>query len=333
MKKDYYEILGVSKEATNDEIKKAYRSLAKQYHPDKNAGDEEAEAKFKEINEAHEVLSDTNKRKQYDTYGHNTYGQVNDFRNMFKNRRKRTIKGENLSLTIRVTLEEIYNGVKKKFKYKSSDKCEPCDGLGGSDPIQCPTCHGHGRVVRTLNTPIGMMQDIVICHTCNGLGSTYNVACKSCGGSGLVETEKELEVDIPVGVTDSMTFVMEGKGRGVRGGQNGDLMITIFELPHKTFVRSGANLKTKLKLSYPQLVLGDKVEIPTIDGGRIRVTIPPNSEVGSNLKVQTKGMKKFNSDETGDMHIELGVEIPKNISDEETELLKRLKEIREEKKE
>lgn len=333
MKKDYYEILGVSKEATNDEIKKAYRSLAKQYHPDKNAGDEEAEAKFKEINEAHEVLSDPNKRKQYDTYGHNKYGRVDDFSNMFRNRRRPIRKGENLNLNIKLSLEEIYTGVKKKFKYKNTEKCDSCDGLGGSDIVQCPTCHGRGKVITQINTPIGVMQNITNCGTCDGIGSTYNVSCKSCNGKGVKDIEKEIEIDIPVGVEDSMTFVMEGNGRAIRGGVNGDLMVTIFELPHKTFVRSGNDLKMGVKLTYPQLVLGDKVDFTTIDGSKIRVTIPPKSDVGTNLKVQTKGMKKFNSEETGDLYVTLGVDIPKNVSEEEIELLEKLKKIREENKE
>jgi molecular chaperone DnaJ len=334
MKRDYYEILGVSKTATSDEIKKSYRSLAKQYHPDKNPDDKEAETKFKEINEAHEVLSDEQKRREYDTYGHHKRQMVDDFGSMFRNRRRgRPVrKGENLNLTIKLTLEEIYSGIKKKFKYKNTETCEPCGGHGGSDPQECPTCGGQGRIIRNINTPIGVMQDIVTCNTCDGLGSTYKVSCKSCGGRGFTDVEKEIEIDIPVGVQDRMTFIMESKGRAIKGGVNGDLMVTIFEIPHKTFIRSQDDLKMSLKLTYPQLVLGDKVDLTTIDGSKIRISIPPKSDVGTNLKVQTKGMKKFDSGETGDLYVTLGVEIPKNVSEEEIELLNRLKEIGEENK-
>lgn len=338
-KKDYYESLGLTKGASADEIKKAYRSLAKEWHPDKNPNNKEAEEKFKEISEAYEVLSDPDKKSKYDTYGHAKGGSGgfedfynSAFGNMFRNRNKSVRKGENLNLTVKLTLEEIYSGVNKKFKYKKTESCEACSGHGGSDIHQCPTCKGNGRVARTVNTPVGVMQEVINCPTCSGIGTTYDVSCKVCNGSGTTTIDQEIDIDIPSGVENGMTFVMAGKGQAIRSGISGDLHITILELPHKVFVRSGSDLRMNLKLSYPQLVLGDKVEINTIDGARIRMNIPSHSDVDSNLKVQTKGMKIFGSDKTGDLYVNLNVEIPKTVSEEEIALLEQLKELQEKKK-
>jgi molecular chaperone DnaJ len=335
-KKDYYESLGLTKEATAEEIKKAYRSLAKEWHPDKNPNNKEAEEKFKEISEAYEVLSDPDKKNKYDTYGH-AKGGNDDFEafynSMFRNRQRNAVrKGENLSLTVKLTLEEVYSGIKKKFKYKKIDSCTSCDGHGGSNIHECPTCKGSGMGVRLTNTPIGMMRETFQCPTCNGVGTTYDVSCKVCSGSGTTTIEQEIEVDIPSGVESGMTFVMAGKGQAIRSGISGDLHITILEIPHKVFVRSGSDLRMNLKLSYPQLILGDKVEINTIDGSRIRITIPSHSDVGTSLKVQTKGMKVFNTDKTGDLYVNLGVEIPKTVSEEEIVLLEKLQELQEKNK-
>jgi molecular chaperone DnaJ len=339
-KKDYYESLGLTKGATTEEIKKAYRSLAKEWHPDKNPNNTEAEEKFKEISEAYEVLSDPDKKNKYDTYGHAKGGNggFEDFYNsafgsMFRNRQRNAVrKGENLNLTVKLTLEEVYSGIKKKFKYKKTDSCASCDGHGGSNIHECPTCKGGGRVVRTVNTPIGVMQEAITCPTCSGIGSTYDVSCKVCNGSGTTSIDQEIEVDIPNGVENGMTFIMAGKGQAIRSGISGDLHITILELPHKVFVRSGSDLRMNLKLSYPQLVLGDKVEINTIDGARIRINIPSHSEVGTSLKVQTKGMKIFNEEKTGDLYVNLNVDIPKTVSEEEIALLEQLQQLQEKNK-
>lgn len=335
-KKDYYESLGLTKSASAEEIKKAYRSLAKEWHPDKNPNNKEAEEKFKEISEAYEVLSDPNKKNNYDTYG-NIKGGSSDFEDffnsafgsVFRNSGKSIRKGENLNLTVKLTLEEIYSGVNKKFKYKRTESCEQCHGQGGSDIHQCPTCKGSGRILRTINTPFGLGQEATYCSTCNGIGTTYDVSCGSCKGSGTVTVDQEIDVKIPSGVENGMKFVMAGKGQAIRSGISGDLHITILEVPHKLFVRSGSDLRMNLKLSYPQLVLGDKVEINAIDGVRIRMNIPSHSEVGTNLKVQTKGMKMFNSDKTGDLYVNLNVDIPKTVSEEEKVLLEQLRSLQE----
>lgn len=336
-KNDYYKTLGLTKDATAEEIKKAYRSLAKEWHPDKNPNNKEAEEKFKEISEAYEILSNPDKKASYDVYGHNKVGNTSNsgfedffhsaFGGMFRNRTNPTRQGERINVTVKLTLEEMYSGVNKKFKYKKTTSCEVCDGHGGSGVHECPTCKGSGVLVRNINTTMGVMQEATTCPTCNGVGTTYEVSCKSCDGNGTVLLDEEINIDIPSGVKNGMTFFMEGKGQAIRSGINGDLFITVLEIPHKVFARHGNDLKMSLKLSYPQLVLGDKVEINTIDGSRIRISIPPHSDVGSNLKVQTKGMKILNTENTGDLYVNLNVEIPKTVTEEEIELLEKLEKI------
>ena len=328
-KKDYYEVLGVKKNASDDEIKKAYRNLAKQYHPDKNPDDKEAEEKFKEASEAYEYLSDNEKRSNYDRFGHNTRGRTsrNPFDDFFRGRQREKPQrvGANLSLTLKLTLEEIYHGTKKTCKYNRNVSCVDCEGKGGSGVKECSECNGTGTIIQTLNTPVGVFQQQSTCYVCNGEGSTYNESCQTCSGSGVQSTEETIDIDVPHGVFNGMTFVMGGKGHAIKNGQSGNLLVNVIELKHEIFARYNDELNMVLKLSYPQLVLGDKVEIPTIEGGRIRVTIPPYSEVGGKLKIQGKGLKPYKQETRGDMIIELGIEIPKSITNEEKEILEKLK--------
>lgn len=335
-KRDYYDVLGIKKGASSDEIKKAYRKLAKEYHPDKG-GDEQ---KFKEISEAYETLSDSNKKANYDQFGHSGPqrggGPFGGFRNPFGggfgggfggyHNEPQIRVGSDMSLVLKLSLEETFTGVKKTYKYNRKVSCKSCSGHGGEDVKTCSVCEGSGRTINVIKSPMGIIQQIVTCQACEGLGKTYTKACNTCNGNGVVDSVETIEVDVPAGVMDGMTFVMEGKGHGVKGGVEGDLHIKIHELTHKIFTRSGADLKLTLKLSYPQLVLGDKVEIDTIEGTKIRVTIPEHSEVGSNLRIPFKGTKQYGRETRGDVLITLGVEIPKKLDDDTKALIIDLKE-------
>jgi molecular chaperone DnaJ len=321
-RKDYYKILGITKEASSDEIKKAYRDLAKKWHPDKNPNNAEAEEKFKEISEAYEVLSDSDKKHRYDN--NDRFSGFNfDFSNMGYQRPMRV--GDNIKLNVKLTLEEIFSGVKKTFKYKRKDSCSSCNGHGGSDIQSCQTCNGSGAVVQIFNTPIGQIRQAMECPECNGSGQTYKNKCNDCNGEGVKLVDDTVEIEVPYGVSNGAVFILNGKGNGIKSGRHGDLYFVINELPHHKFVRDGNNLKFNLKLSYPQLVLGDKVEIDTIDGGKIRVNIPEHSQVDTNLKVVGKGMTEFKNVNRGDMIITLGINIPKKIDDETREILEKLK--------
>jgi len=328
-KRDYYDVLGVSKTASANDIKKAYRKLAKEYHPDKG-GDEQ---KFKEISEAYETLSDDQKRSNYDRFGHDAGNRdgnpFSGFRNPFGggfSMEPEVKVGQDMSLIIKLTLEETFNGVNKTYNYTRKTKCQPCSGKGGEGSVSCTACGGSGRTISVIRTPMGMIQQIITCQVCQGDGETYKTQCQTCKGEGVVNTKETIEVNVPAGVIDGMSFVMQGKGHGVKNGVEGDLIIKIQELQHKIYTRSGADLKMNLKLSYPQLILGGKVDIETIEGTKIRITIPEYSDVGSNLRIPFKGSKLYGKDGRGDVLITLGVDIPKNLDDDTKATIIELKE-------
>ncbi len=331
-KRDYYDVLGVSKNASVNEIKKSYRKLAKEYHPDKG-GDEH---KFKEVSEAYETLSDDGKRANYDRFGHsgpkqqqrgNPFADFGGFRNPFADfGDSQIIVGDNIIMTLKLTMEEIFTGVKKTYKYTRKGTCDTCHGHGGEDMTDCSVCGGSGKMVNVINTPVGFMQQIITCNHCNGVGKTYTKECKVCIGKGVLNKTETIEIEVPPGVLEGMVFVMEGKGHGIKSGVEGDLHIKIHELTHNIFTRSGSDLKLNLKLSYPQLILGDKVEIDTIEGGKIRVSIPEYSEVGSNLRIPFKGTKIYGKEGRGDILITLGIDIPKNLDDNTKSIIIDLKE-------
>ena len=327
-KRDYYEVLGITKTATADEIKKSYRKLAMTHHPDKG-GDETV---FKEIAEAYEVLSDNDKKIKYDTYGHSgpqpAYDPMQDFmrRSGFGMRQNR---GQNMNLTVKLTLEEIFNGVEKKFKYMKKGDCAPCSNKGGTGVKPCSNCNGAGVVMEVFKTPFGVIQNASTCEVCQGSGNTYDSVCHTCGGEGTVNIEEQIEVNVPSGVVDGMSFVMQGKGHSIKNGVAGDLIITIIELRHEKFLRVGNDLKVKIPLEYYQLILGDKVEVSTIEGGKIRATVNPYSKVNEILRIPTKGMKQLNSNNRGDMLLELDLTVNDNISGDELELIKQIKNLKE----
>ena len=338
-KKDYYTLLGVDRNANESEIKKAYRSLCKEKHPDVGGNEEE----FKEVVEAYEVLSNPDKRKDYDTYGHNKGQRSNGFGGMnmddmfrhygfnggFAQYNNRPKFGQDLRINIPLTLEEIFNGTNKTIKYKRNGACSSCNSSGGHDITTCHTCQGHGSVVQHHRTPIGIIQNVEICPTCDGIGTTYAVKCESCNGEGIQRGEQEVSIDIPPGMFDGNMLHYNGMGNAIKNGSSGKLTINIVETAHKTFVRTGNDLRYTLKLDYPQLVLGDKIEIPTIDGTTIKIHVPEYSKAGDNLRINGKGMRILNKDSRGDMYVILDVNFPKTISQEEKELLINLKKINE----
>jgi molecular chaperone DnaJ len=339
-KRDYYEVLGVNKNSTPDEIKKAYRKQSMEHHPDKG-GNEEA---FKEVAEAYETLSDPSKKESYDTYGHNApknnfggggnpfdifaemFGRsgFNPFANQQQQRQRR---GNDLNLSVKLTLEEIFTGTNKKFKYRRAETCVSCSGKGGTGKKECSKCRGAGTVAEIINTPIGQIRNATQCDNCDGQGHTAEKNCDFCGGYGVMNIEDTVEVNIPHGVGDGIRLSIQSKGNAIKNGISGDLIVTIMELPHERFTRSGNDLKITLPLTYPQLILGDKVEILTIEGSKIRITIPEYTKVGETLRIQNKGLKQINSNNRGDMIVYIDLVIPKEVSGEERKLIEELKKI------
>lgn len=331
-KKDYYEVLGVNRTATQEEIKKAYRKLAMTNHPDKG-GDETL---FKEIVEAYEILSDENTRQNYDMHGHKRetknnmgYDSMEEFlrQNGFGQFQQRQTKGNNLNLIIKLTLEEIYNGVDKKLKYHRAEKCAGCSGNGGTGSKTCPRCNGAKVVTEVFGNEFGRFATTTTCETCQGDGVLHENTCNKCGGIGTSIIEDILELSIPHGVSDTMKMVMQGKGNAIKNGINGDLIIGIMEIPHQTFVRNSDDLKLIIKLTYPQLILGDKIEVLTIENTKIRININKYTKVGDILRITGKGMKKMNLEDRGDLLINIDIDIPNNISDKELELIRELKKL------
>lgn len=329
-KRDYYEILGLSKNATTEEIKKAYKKKAKATHPDRG-GDETL---FKEINEANEVLSDPDKRAKYDQFGHNTPrgGQpmgadvfAEFFRRATSGFTQRQVKGSDLYLTIKLTLEEIFTGVNKTIKYKRNTTCATCSGKGGTGIKVCTGCSGSGVISETFATQFGTHVQTKVCDVCNGQAEIIETECTTCNGTGLNITEETVNIDIPSGVADNMGMNMNGMGQHIKNGIAGDLIITIMELPHNVFVRNGNDLKYALKLTYPQLILGDKVEIKTIEGTKIRIEVQEYTKTGAILRIPSKGMKQLQSESRGDLLLHVELLVPSIVSDEEKELIKSLK--------
>lgn len=357
-KKDYYDVLGVSKSATADEIKKAYRKLAIKYHPDKNPNDKTAEEKFKEGAEAYEVLSNPEKKQRYDQFGHagmggaagggygggmnmedilSRFGDVfggsgHPFDSFFGGSQSRggrkTTKGSNLRIKVKLTLEEIANGVEKKIKVNKQISCKTCNGTGAKDKSSvniCQTCGGSGAVRRVTNTILGQMQTTVTCPTCHGSGQQITSKCNACHGEGITRGEETITINIPAGVADGMQLSMSDKGNAApNNGIAGDLIILIEELPHETLKREANNIVYDLRLNFIDAVLGTSVEVPTIDG-KAKIKIEPGTQSGKLLRLKGKGLPEINSYRRGDEIIHINIWTPKALSGEERAILEKLK--------
>lgn len=356
-KRDYYEVLGVGKNASADEIKKAYRKVAMQYHPDRNPGNKDAEEHFKEAAEAYDVLSDADKKARYDRFGHAGVGgaagggfggggmRMEDiFQNfgdifgddMFSSffgggggrGRHQGSRGSNLRVKLKMSYSEIASGASKKIKVKKYVTCDHCQGSGAKDKnsVQtCGTCGGQGQVRRVQQTFMGQMQTVTTCPTCNGTGQTITVKCGVCKGEGRVYGEETLDLQIPAGVHEGMQLSMSGAGNaGERGGPAGDLLILIEEEKHPHLRRADLDVVYQLRVSFPDAVLGTNVEVPTIDG-KAKIKIPAGTQSGKIFRLKGKGFPAFQSYEKGDQLVEVAVWSPQHLSKEETALLEKLK--------
>ncbi len=354
-KRDYYEVLGVSKTASAEELKKAYRKKAIEYHPDKNPGNKAAEEKFKEAAEAYEVLSDAQKRQRYDQFGHagvngNAGGgfgggmSMDDIFSHFgdifgghfgfggfgggSNRGgSRTRRGSDLRVKVKLTLAEIATGVEKKIKVRKFVACQHCNSTGaahGSQPVTCTTCHGSGRITRVQNTILGQMQTQSECPTCYGEGKIVKDKCSHCAGEGIVKEEEVININIPAGVMEGMQLSMNGRGNAApRGGINGDLLVLVEEEAHPELIRDENDLIFNLLISVPTAALGGNVEVPTVDG-KVKVSIAPGTQPGKVLRLRGKGLPNVNRYGTGDLLINIGVYIPENLDRDEKHMMEKL---------
>lgn len=356
-KRDYYDVLGVSKGASADEIKKGFRRKAKELHPDRNADNPDAESQFKEANEAYDVLKDPEKKAAYDRYGHAAFeggmggggarpGQgfgQGDFQSAFSDvfddlfgdfmggqrggGRQRASRGADLRYNLRISLEDAHQGMQKTIKVPTSVTCGSCNGSGaegGAEPATCPTCNGMGKV----RAQQGFFTVERTCPTCSGLGQIISNPCKTCNGAGRVEKDRALSVNIPAGVETGTRIRLSGEGEaGMRGGPAGDLYIFVEVAMHELFERDGTNLYCRVPVSMTTAALGGSIEVPTIDGGRGRVAIPSGSQSGRQMRLRGKGMPALRGNNVGDMFIELAVETPVNLTSRQKELLKEFAEL------
>ena len=362
-KRDYYEVLGVSKDADAKEIKKAYRKLAMKYHPDKNPGDKAAEEKFKEINEAYEVLSDEEKRSTYDRFGHDGLngqagfgggqgfggfggsGGFGGFEDIFgdifgsgfggfggsgsSSRRRGPRRGADIRQSVTIKFEEAAFGKKIKVKINRSEECDECHGSGakpGTTKKTCPTCHGSGTVQSVQRTPFGNIASQRTCSTCNGEGEINESPCNKCHGKGSVRKTKTIEVDIPAGIDDGQMIKLSGQGEvGEKGGPRGDLYIVVNVQKHEIFTREGYDVYIEMPIRFTQAALGDKLEVPTLDG-KVSYTLPEGTQTGTVFRLREKGIPKLRSNSRGDQYVKVIIDTPKKLNDEQKELLRKFDE-------
>ncbi len=354
-KKDFYDVLGASRSASKDELKKAYRKLAMKYHPDRNPNDKNAEKKFKEVNEAYEILKDDQKRAAYDQMGHAAFDQMggggaqssggfgghhgfggSQFSDIFEEmfggfggarggrRRAGANPGHDLQHTVTITLEEAFEGVHKKIRVTKHDRCEPCHGSGaksGSSPVTCTTCQGQGVV----HSQQGFFAVERSCPTCHGTGRIIKDPCGKCQGLGVEKKSKVLDINIPKGIEDTTQIRLSNEGEaGLNGGPYGDLYVIVKVQGHKFFKREGTNIHCELPISMTTAALGGEIEVPTIDGKKARVKIPEGTQTGFQLRLRAKGMHGLRTQLRGDMYVHVFVETPVKLSDEQKDLLKQL---------
>ena len=331
-KRDYYEVLGLKKGASEEEIKKAYRKLAKQYHPDLHPGDKDAEAKFKEVNEAAQVLSDPEKRAKYDQYGHAAFdpsqgfggfGDIfGDLGDIFgfgggSSQRSGPKRGESLRASVTISFEEAAFGCKKEINVSKVEQCPDCHGTGcapGTTPEICPDCHGTGSVRTTQRTPFGMVQSQGPCPKCGGTGKIIHQPCPTCKGKANVRRNRKLSVNIPAGIDDGQTISMKGQGNAGRdGGPAGDLLVTVSVRRHETFERDGTSVLSSANVSFAQAALGADIEVPTLDG-KVKLTIPEGTQPGTVFRLRGKGIPFLRGSGRGDQYVTVNVVVPKNMT-------------------
>lgn len=357
-KRDYYEILGINRNATKDDIKKAYRKLAMQYHPDRNPDDKVAEEKFKEAAEAYEILSHDDKRNNYDRFGHegvrgSTFGtegfsSVNDIFSHFSDifggssifdeffggsqrgrsrRRGGGTPGSDMRVTLKLTLEEIATGMSKKIKIKKQVKCNQCNGTGaqaGTSLKTCPVCNGAGEVKTVSRSVFGQFVNITACHNCSGEGQVIDSPCRNCSGDGRVQDEATINIEVPAGVQDGNYMTLRGEGNsGKRGGQSGDIIVVFQEVPHEHFIRENDDIIYNLFITFPQAALGSEVEVPTLNGKAI-LKIDSGTQPGKMLKMKGKGIRHLNYSGSGDQIVRINVAIPQKLNSKEKEIIKQL---------
>lgn len=351
-KRDYYEVLGVSKSANEDEIKKAYRGLAKKYHPDMNPGDKDAEMKFKEVNEAYAVLSDSEKRSKYDRFGHDAFdpssggggyggfggfGGDFDFGDIFssffggggggsRSRANMPVEGDDVLTRVTVSFEEAAFGCKKEVNFARIENCGDCGGKGAvssSDIESCSECRGSGRVTVRQQTMLGYMQTQRSCPTCSGRGKIIKNPCKNCNGKGRVKINKKLEVNIPSGIDDRQNIILRGQGSaGINGGSNGDLIIEIRVKEDKIFQRNGNNIYCEIPITFAEATLGAEIDIPLLGGESEKYKIPEGTQSGTDFTLKNKGIPDINTKRKGDLIFTVAIETPKNLNSKQKELLK-----------
>ncbi len=353
-KRDYYEVLGVSKDSSADEIKKAYRKLAKKYHPDMNPGNAEAEQNFKEVNEAYDVLSDDDKKAKYDAYGHAAFDPAAggggagfggfgdfgfDFGDIFSSffggggggggRRNGPVRGDDINLRITLTFEEAVFGVKKEISFSKIQKCSTCAGTGaekGTSAKTCSHCGGSGQVRVQQRTPLGMMQTTRQCDHCHGTGKIIEKPCGDCKGTGYVRVQKKLDVNIPAGINEGQRITLRGQGSdGRNGGPAGDVNLIVTVKAHSVFEREGNDIYCDVPITYAEATLGAEIEIPTLEG-KEKYTIPEGTQTGTTFTLRQRGVQDVNSKRRGNLHVTVNVEVPKNLNSEQKELLRKFAE-------
>ena len=353
-KRDYYEVLGVDKSVSDDDLKKAYRKAAKKYHPDLNPGDKEAEKSFKEVNEAYEVLSDKEKRARYDQFGHagvdpnfgagggygggftGDFGDLGDICSSFfgggfgggrRANPNAPRRGNDTAATVNLSFEEAAKGCKKTVKVTKIDNCKECGGSGaekGTSAKTCPVCHGTGQVASTQRTPFGVMQTQQVCNNCHGSGKIIDKPCHTCAGKGRIRHTVEQSVDIPAGIDDGQVINLRGGGdAGVNGGPAGDLRINVNVRPHPIFERRGYDVYCEIPITFAQAALGDEIVVPTLDG-KVKFTIHEGTQPGDVFKLKGKGIPHLNGRGRGDQYVRMTIEVPKNLNAKQKELIKQL---------
>ncbi len=355
-KRDFYEVLGLDKSASDDEIKKAYRKLAKKYHPDMNPGDKEAEANFKDVNEAYDVLSDADKKAKYDQYGHAAFDpsaggysggfggfgggfdgfDISDIFSSFfgggaggARTRNGPVRGDDVGVRVNLTFEEAVFGVKKDISYQRVQKCPDCSGSGaakGTSAKTCPDCGGRGQVNVNQRTPFGMMQSSRTCDKCRGTGKFIETPCKNCRGGGFVRATKKLSVNIPAGIDDGQRISLRGEGsEGRNGGPSGDLIISVNVRPHAFYERDGYDVYCDVPVTFVDATLGAKIKIPTLYGDE-ELEIPEGTQTGTTFTLRGKGIQVVNSKSKGNMYININVEVPKGLNNKQKDILRQFDE-------